>query len=253
MRLLRWGQGLLATAIFAAWAAHAGPAHPHGPHEYEAKGPVLTLQASASSQVMQDNVTITLAAEITAPTQAEVASQLTERVNATLKQAGKPADIRVRNGSWRVWPNTDRDGRITDWRGRAEVVLESREIAAAADLAMKLSEQMAIANISFDLSPEARAAEEARLLKEVAAAFSQRAQEAATAFGFEGYTIRKLDLGGSGLMPMPRGEAMMFRMAAASADAAPPQLEPGETTVSLSVQGEVALQPKPGSEPRPAP
>lgn len=240
MRLLRWSQGLLATAVFAAWAVQAGPGHHH---EHETRAPILSLQASASSQVMQDSVSITLAAEIQAQSQSEVASQLTERLNATLKQAGKPADIRVRNGSWRVWPNTDRDGKITDWRGRVEVVLESREIAAAADLAMQLSDHMAISNISFDLSPEARAAEEARLLKEVAAAFSQRAQEAATAFGFENYTIRKLDLGGSGIMPMPRVEGMMFRMAA-SADAAPPQLEPGETTVSLSVQGEVALQPK---------
>lgn len=243
----------LATLVVAvsgalAAVAHAEPgsgpqhaAHHHAAQHASERQPVLTLQASASSQVMQDSVTITLSAELEAAQQADVARQLTERLNATLQQAGKPEGIKVRNGAWQVWPSTDRDGRITAWRGRAEVLLESREMAAAASLANSLAPYMAIASVSFELSPEAQAAEEQRLLQEVASAFSQRAEAAAAAFGFSGYEVRRLELGGSGAMPAPRVGGMMLR-ASATEDAAPPQLEPGETTVSLSVQGEVALQ-----------
>lgn len=247
---------VVSGAVAGVAQADSGPASHHAAHHAAHHGaerqPVLTLQASASSQVMQDSVTITLATELEAAEQAEVARQLTERLNATLQQAGKPNGIQVRNGAWRVWPNTDRDGRITTWRGRAEVWLESRDMASAASLAASLGQHMAIANVSFDLSPEARAAEEQRLLQQVASAFAQRAAAAAAAFGFGGYEVRRLDLGGSGVMAAPRAEGMMLRVSA-TADAAPPQLEPGETTVSLSVQGEVALQPSAAPARPPAP
>ncbi|MGE4339868.1 MAG: SIMPL domain-containing protein [Pigmentiphaga sp.] len=232
------------AALLLTTAPAAAHERPRG--EHRERPAVLTLQAAASSQVVQDNVIITLASELEGAEQAEVAARLTEQLNKTLEQAGEPEGIRIRNGAWRVWPSTDRDGRITAWRGRAEVVLESRDIAAAAALAGRLTSLMAISAVSFDLSPEARATEEQRLLQEAANAFRQRATDAARAFGFEGYRIRSLNLSGDGLMVMPKAEGMMMmRAASATADAAPPRLEPGEATVSLSVQGEVALQPSP--------
>ncbi|MCK9510083.1 MAG: SIMPL domain-containing protein [Pigmentiphaga sp.] len=245
MRVFRiTGLAAAMAALLLTTAPAAAHERPRG--EHRERPATLTLQAAASSEVMQDSVVITLATELEAADQAEAASRLTEQLNKTLEQAGKPDGIRVRNGAWRVWPSTDRDGRITAWRGRAEVVLESRDIAAAAALAGRLAPMMAIASVSFDLSPEARAAEEQRLLHEAADAFRQRAADAAKAFGFEGYRIRSLNLSGDGLMVMPKAEGlMMMRAAAATADAAPPRLEPGETTVSLSVQGEVALRPSP--------
>lgn len=215
--------------------ADSFPFHKHQP------SPLLSLQASASTDVLEDQVTIILAADIEGKDQAAVDRRLTEILNETRERAGSPSDIRLRTGAWRIWPSTDRDGRITVWRGRVELVLESRNIAAAADLAGKLGNPMAIANVNFDLSSEARAEAEEALLEEVAQAFQQRAEAAAEAFGFSGYKVHKLELGGSGMMPQPRGEMMMAR-ASGMADDAPPALEPGETTVSLSVQGEVVLQ-----------
>jgi len=100
---------------------------------------------------------------------------------------------------------------------------------------------MPIANIDFSLSPEARAAEEERLLQEAADAFSKRAEAAAKAFGFSAYDIRKIDLGGSGTV-YSKGPEMAMARAAFSADAAPPALEAGTATVTVSVQGEVALR-----------
>lgn len=234
-----------AMAALLLAAAPAAAERPRGEHRERREQPAtLNLQAAASSQVVQDTAIITLSHELEAADQAEVAARLTEQLNKTLEQAGKPENIRVRNGAWRVWPSTDRDGRITAWRGRAEVVLESRDVAAAAALAGRLAPLMAISSVSFDLSPQARAAEEQRLLQEAATAFRQRADDAVKAFGFGGYRIRSLSLSGEGLTVTPQAEGMMMmRAAAASADAAPPRLEPGEATVSLTVYGEVALQP----------
>lgn len=238
----RWrrlvGAGLCGGLI--AWGSFA-VAHEHGErHAHESRYPRLSLQAQAVSEVPEDTVEIVLAAEIEGADQAEVARRLTERLNQTMSEAKKQTEIDVRNGAFRVWPNTDRDGKITAWRGRAEVVLESQNITRTAELAAELSNGMVISNVRFSLSPKARAAEEKRLLTEAAEAFSQRATDAAAAFGFEGFRVHKLDLGGSGAVYASRPEMAMMR-AGYAADAAPPQLEPGRATVSVAVQGEVVL------------
>lgn len=230
-------------AICLAASLMATPAFSHGPQhdEKEHRAPRLSLQAQASSDVQQDTVTITLASEIEGQDQTDVAKRLTEQLNKTLEAARGEKGVEARNGAYRLWPNTDRDGKITAWRGRAEVLLESKDLPAAAALAARLSGHMPISNIGFSLSPEARAAEEQRLLQEAAEAFSQRAGAAAKAFGFSGYDIRNIDLGGSGTV-YSKGPEMGMARAALYADSAPPELEAGTATVTVSVQGEVALR-----------
>lgn len=229
-------------ALCLAASLMATPALSHGPHDdREHRAPRLSLQAQASSEIQQDTVTITLASELEGQDQAEVARRLTEQLNKTLEAARGDKVVEARNGAYRLWPNTDRDGKITAWRGRAEVLLESKDLPAAAALASRLSGHMPIANIDFSLSPEARATEEERLLEEAADAFAGRAGAAAKAFGFSGYDIRNIDLGGSGTV-YSKGPEMAMARAAFSADAAPPALEAGTATVTVSVQGEVALR-----------
>jgi len=235
--------GFSPLALCLAASLLTAPAFSHGSHDDKKhRAPRLSLQAQASSDVQQDTVTITLASELEGADQADVAKRLTEHLNKTLAAARGVDGVEARNGAYRLWPNTDRDGKITAWRGRVEVLLESKDLPGAAALAAKLSGQMPISNIEFSLSPEARAAEEQRLLQEAAAAFSKRAGDAAKAFGFSGYDIRNIDLGGSGTVFSKRPEMAMARGAAFSADAAPPELEAGTATVTVSVQGEVALK-----------
>lgn len=227
--------GLAATCM-------VGAAYGHGAgHERKAREPRLSLQAAAASEVAQDTVTITLAAELEGPNQADVAKRLTEALNATLKEARGQQGIEARNGAYRLWPSTDRDGKITAWRGLAEVELESTEFGPAAELAARLSDRMPISRIAFSLSPEARTEEEKRLLEEAAQAFRQRASDAASAFGFADYRIRQIDLGGSGVVYAQQPQATgALRASFAAADAAP-ELEAGKTTVTVTVQGEVVL------------
>jgi len=126
-------------AICLAASLMTTPALSHGPHdEKEHRAPRLSLQAQAASEVQQDTVTITLAAEVEGQDQADVARRLTEQLNRTLEAARGEKGVEARNGAYRLWPNTDRDGKITAWRGRAEVLLESKDLPAAAALASRL-------------------------------------------------------------------------------------------------------------------
>lgn len=227
----------------AALPAHAqadkaeAPAAAHGAE----REPRMTLQASASAEVIQDTVRISLAAEIEASDQAAAGQRLSTALDEAVKRATGTAGVDVRSGGYNIWPVNDEKGKITGWRGRGEIVLESRDFAAASALASRLGDKVAISNISFLLSRQAREAEERKLLDQAAQAFRERAQVASKAFGFTGYRILRLELGGSGAAaPMPRGPMMMAaKGAAASADV---PLEAGEVTVSVAVSGTIALQ-----------
>lgn len=203
--------------------------------------PQLSLEAAAARDVAQDKVEITLANEIEGTDQAALSDKLNKLLEATLNQAKRNTKVTSRTGDYRVWANTDRNGKITGWRGRAELVLESKDFVAASTLAGELSRMMAVSNVAFSLSREAREAEEQRLLGEAATAFKARANDAVRAFGFGSYAIRQLDLSGTGTVYQP---PRPYAMRAASmeskvADSVP--LEAGKATVTVSVRGTVDL------------
>ncbi|GAA4334118.1 SIMPL domain-containing protein [Pigmentiphaga soli] len=230
---------LAGLACAAALSLPASAQQPPPPPRPEL--PQLSLEASAARDVAQDKVEITLANEIEGSDQAGVADQLNKLVETALNQAKRETRVTSRTGSYRIWANTDRNGKITGWRGRAELVLESKDFVAASTLAGDLGKLMAVSNVAFSLSREAREAEEHSLLAEAAAAFKARANDAARAFGFGGYAIRQLDLSGSGTVYQPpRPYAMRASaMEAKAADAVP--LEAGKATVTVSVRGTVDL------------
>lgn len=211
------------------------------------RSPELTLQATASSEVKQDTVRISLSAETEAADQPTAGKKLTEMLDDVAKRARDTKGVEVRTGSFNVWPNSTSSSKgktSTTWRGQGEIILESKDFAAAAALASKLSDKTAISNISFSLSRAVREAEERKLLKEAAQAFKDRALAAANAFGFSGYRLSKLELGGSGgVTPMPRMMGAMAKDASGGAGfSADVPLEAGDVTVSVAVNGTIVLQ-----------
>lgn len=212
----------------------------HGSAHFDRyKRPHASLQAQAVNEVMQDRVRITLAAEISDASQTAVSEALGAAMNTAMADASKNTDdIQVTSGNYRVWPINDEDGRISNWRGRGELYLESGDFAAASRLAASLADTLAISSLSFFVSPQKRAAEEEKLLDQAAAAFHKRAQALTHALGYSDYRLRTIELGGSGAQfeMAPRAmQAAMFK----SADSIP--LEGGTEMISVSIQGSVFL------------
>lgn len=243
-----YGLTLSVASIFACSPAMADSA-PHSPDrgdaayttKHKSKWPQATLQAQARAEVDHDTVRILLAAEISETSQDAVTQALTSAVKTAMDRALENAGgVKVSSGSYRVWPMNDKDGNISNWRGRGEISLESTDFSAASKLAASLSDLMAVSSVSFSVSPRVRAKEEQRLLAQAAQAFRDRAQTLATALGYSDYSLRSVDLGGSGAQyeVASRGtmaQAAMFK----AADSIP--LEGGTETVSVSIHGSVFL------------
>ena len=229
--------GLLLASAVVALPAGAQQAKRAG-----ADKPRATLQAQASSEVGQDTVEITLSAELSGASQTEVAEALNQRLDSVMKQAKGQKGIEARSGAYRIWPTTDRDGKISEWRGQADIVLKSRDFPAASKLASDLGDRMPIAGLSFSVSPELRAQEEQKLMGQAVEAFKARAQALTQALGFADYRFRTIDLGGQGAVPPSPMPRMMSAMAADAKAVVP--VEGGSERVSVSVRGTIVLQPK---------
>jgi predicted secreted protein len=222
----------LAFASAAARAQSVTQAEPSG---------VLSLNAQASAEVPQDVVDITLFYEQEASDPSALTSTLNQRADAALRQAKGVSGVTARTGSFSIYPSTDRDGRISAWRGRTEVVLESHDFAAASKLAGQMASNMQVGNVQFSLSPEAQRAAEQKLTGEAIASFRQQASAGVQAFGYSGYSIREVNIGHNGVMPRP----MMMSARAMGADAkaaAPLPLEAGTSTVTVTVNGSVQMK-----------
>ncbi|WP_269499864.1 SIMPL domain-containing protein [Castellaniella sp. S9] len=230
----------LILAGAALGAAAPAAAHGDGPDGRRDHGPRASLHAQASSEVAQDTVRIMLAADLRADTQTDAAEALNTRLDTVMQQAKGHEGIEVRSGGYRIWPSTGQDGKIAEWRGRAEIILTSKDFAAASQLAADLGDRMPISGISFSVSSETRAATEQKLLVQAVDAFKTRAQALTDALGFASYRYDSIDLGGSGeSVPSPMPRMMMAK--AADAVAAP--LEGGTETISVAVSGTIRLQP----------
>ncbi len=203
---------------------------------------VLSLSAQASAEIPQDVVTITLFYEQEASDPSSLTSTLNQRADSALQKARGVAGVTARTGSFSIYPSTDRDGRISAWRGRTEVTLESHDFAAASKLAGQMSSIMQVGNVAFSLSPEAQRAAEQKLTGQAIASFRQQAVSSAQAFGYNSYTIREVNVGRNGVMPRPMMMMSARGMSADAKAAAPLPLEGGTSTVTVNVSGSVQMK-----------
>ncbi len=218
---------------------------------------VLALAADASTEVLQDTLTISLQTTREGPDAASVQSQLRQTLDAALAEARKaasPGQVDLRSGGFSLYPRyankPGANNSIVGWQGRAELLLEGRDIAAISQLAGRLgslggSAGMLVSRVAFSLSRDAREAAEAEVTGRAIARFKARAESYARQFGFGGYSLREISVGGgevvsAGMQPMLR---VARTMAAPAADEAQP-VEAGKATVSVTVSGSIQLSPR---------
>jgi predicted secreted protein len=221
----------LALVVFAS--AHAEAPPPQN---------VLQLSTSATVEVPQDLLTLGLTTTREASDAQAVQSQLKSAVDAALaeaKKASEPGRMDVRTGVFSVFPRYSSNGKITGWRGTAEVVLEGRDFARITQTASRMS-TLAVGNVAFGLSREQRAKVETDAQHAAIDRFKSKATDLSRSFGFTGYTLREVQVSASDAGAIPR-----YRMAAAqpmSAAEAPVPVEAGKTSVTVNVSGTVQLQ-----------
>jgi predicted secreted protein len=226
-------QPIIAALLLAAAAANAETPPPQN---------VLQLSANGTVEVAQDLLSIDLSTTREGADAAAVQSQLKAALDAALTEARKTAEpgrMDVRTGAFSVYPRYSAPGKITGWRGTAELVLEGRDFARITQAAARVS-TMTIGSVGFGLSREQRAKVETDAQALAIDSFKAKAAELARGFGFSGYTLREVSVASNDIGPVPR-----FRMTAQAVpmpESAPVPVEAGKTSVTVTVSGSVQLR-----------
>ena len=203
---------------------------------------VLTLSAASSVEVQYDVIAMTMSATREGSDASVVQSQLRQAVDAALSEARKaqrPGQIDVRTGAFSLTPRYgNRGAQITGWIGTGEVVLEGRDMAAIAQVAARLA-TMTVARVGYALSRETRERVEGDAVSQAIARFRARAGDYAKQFGFNGYTVREVNVGTAD--PMLVQPMMRQRMVANAASDESIPVEAGKATLNVTVNGSVQM------------
>jgi predicted secreted protein len=205
---------------------------------------VVTLDASATSDVSADTLTVTMFTEETGPDPAALAARANTRLEQALGTAKSDPGVEARSGSYQTTPVYDRAGQITGWRVRAELVIEGRDFKTVSALAGRMQPVMKLGGMNFSLSRAGREKAESSLQADALRRFQARAEAIAKTLGFPGYSLGQIHVRTDG----PTVQPVAFRgMAVAQmADGAPPPAPPmegGKSAVTVVVSGSVVLGP----------
>ena len=231
----------------AAWAPTAQAQH-SPPQAAVSASNVLSLTASASLEVTMDTLSVTMATTREGADAAVVQSQLRQALDAALaeaRKAARPKALEVQTGAFSLSPRyanpSSRSAAtsIVGWTGRAELLIEGRDLPAVSQLVGRLP-SMTVSRVGFELSREARERVEEETTRQAIERFRSRAESHSRQFGFSGYQIREVQVG-TAEPPVMMARAPMMRAAAMPAAEEALPVEAGKTTVSSTVSGSVQM------------
>ncbi|MBM7061539.1 SIMPL domain-containing protein [Pseudomonas sp. UL073] len=203
----------------------------------------IALRAEVSQDVAHDLMHVTLYSEGQNSDPAKLAADTSEALNAAIAKARKVQGVTVQSGSRNSYPVYDKDGqKITGWRERAELRLESQDFATLSKLTAELLGELKMGGMDFAISKPSRKKNEDALLKDAVAAFKERAQLATDALGGKGYKLVSLNLNSGGFRPMPMQRMDAAPMAMSMAKSAPQEIEAGTSEVTISADGVIEVQ-----------
>ena len=231
---------LNAALVCLAALAASGPVIAQ-PASEALKYNTVDLQADAQREVGNDTLNAVLFVELSEADAAKLADALNRIAAEAVATAREFKSVKARSGNNQTYPVYDRSQRLTGWRGRAELRLESRDFPAAAALIGRLQSRLQLGQISFSVSPEVRKSAENEIIGEAINAFRARAEIVRASLGGRGYKIRRLAVNtGGGFMP-PR--PLMARASVAGGESvAPPPLEGGVSQITVSVSGTIEVE-----------
>jgi len=231
----------MATLAAVSLWAMALPSHA----EADAPHNVVRFATSATQELTQDLLSITLQANKEGAQAAEVQAGLKQLLEAALTEARKsaqPNGMEVRTGSFSVQPRYNSSGRVNGWQGTAQLILEGTDIARITQTSGRLN-QLNVVNVGYGLSRGLREQYESALTSQAIARFKTRASQIASDFGLKGYSLGDVSVSSTEPGFEPRPYMMKAMSSRAEMADAPLPVEPGKGVLSVTVSGQVVLKP----------
>lgn len=200
----------------------------------------ISFRVSATQEVDNDTLVAVMYHERSGQQPTAMADEVNRTIAWAVDLAKKNNAIKVQTLNYRQEPLYE-DRRVTAWRVRQSIRLESTDATALSTLIGELQTRLAIASLRYTLSPGVRARIEDVLIARALARFKHRGELIATELGRQDYRIVNLDVATSGGAPAPVRMRTVSAMAE-SASIAPPTLAAGVQSVTVQVAGSIELE-----------
>lgn len=229
----------LSTLVLASAFSATAFAQPNEQLNYN----VINVQAEAARKVSNDEMHAVLYIEKSNKQPAELASQITQLMNQAMALAKKYPQVKVETGSQTTYPIYDNENRkLKEWRGRAEIQIESTDFKAASQLIGELQQNFQTQSINFSVSDVQRKKVENELMVEASKNFQQRAQMLSQAWNKSGYNLINLNLNTSNQYPQPiMMRASMAKFSGAEAVDAQ-DVAAGESKITVNANGAIQFK-----------
>ena len=198
----------------------------------------VNLSVEAVDEVENDTLVAVLYAQREGSNLAELSNEVNRAITQAIQRSKKAADIDVQTLAYQTFPVYQKQ-RLSSWRVRQSIQLKSRNIKALSALLGDLQSHLALESIRYTVSNEQRAGIEEALIGKAITAFQQRARNITKQLGRKKYRLVTMDVRTHSAAVRPA--LMRGFSAAAETKVAPPAIEPGTQTVTISASGVIEL------------
>jgi predicted secreted protein len=206
-------------------------------------GPELSLDATTSSEIENDEMSVVVAVERQGVNVKELSQSVLDVLQRNLAKVKNLDGVSARMGSVNTVPVWDNKGRTSSWTVRADISLKGSNFTVLAQLASEMTAEMMLRDVAFSLSPAKRDSEEARMIVEVATAYQKKADQLAKALGYKSFELKTLGFNREpvNIARKSRGgsEALMMSRSDASV---PIPTDGGKSEVRVILSGVVELK-----------
>jgi predicted secreted protein len=223
-------------AVLALAASTGSPALADEPLTYDR----VTIAYTATRDVDNDTLVAVLYAQREGGDTARLADEVNRAIARAVERARQVEGVKVQTLDYQTSP-VYQQASIVGWRVSQSLRIESQDAARLGKLIAELQKDLAVQSVGYAVSPAARRSAEDGLIGEAVEGFEKRAALVAARLGRNGYRLVSVDVDTSGEGLVPRPMRMQARGMALAADAAPPALEAGTQSLSVTIQGTVEL------------
>ncbi|HXP31821.1 MAG TPA: SIMPL domain-containing protein [Stellaceae bacterium] len=203
---------------------------------------IVSLTERAERRLPRDLLAADLAVTASSSDPRKLQDEINRRMTAALARARSVPNVTLSTTGYTL-NEVHPEHAPSHWEGRQALHLESKDQAALLALVGGLqTDGLTIARLSAGVSPAAERAAEDELTAEALKLVAARAEHIAVALDMRVAGYRSLHIGNAAVPPAPM--RAFLGAAPAPAAVAAPVAEPGEATVSLSVEAEIELVPR---------
>jgi predicted secreted protein len=200
----------------------------------------VALSVSSEEAVENDILVAVLYAQQEGTDANRLSSAVNRVIDKAVKRAKSEPAVQVRTLDYTTTPQYQKQ-KLSGWRVRQSIRLESREGAALSSLIGELQQDLNVSSISYTISPERRAQSEERLISQAIASFNRRAGMVTREMGRNGHRLVEMNIDTSDRSPKPyQARAMVMDRSSA---AVPPNLEAGTRQLKVTIRGTIELKP----------